>query len=151
MASARESVSTTPHSASHLRVTIDRLRRRSNSTGGIVAPGDWITSGTVAAQDALYASSAGVVSPADASAIGTGRVVGFAAAAAASGDPLVVQTTGMMDGFTGLIFNTIYYLDVVAGGITVTAPTAVGEVVTVVGVAASATELVILITPPILL
>lgn len=152
MALGRESVTTSPKSPSHLRLVIDRLRRSASAVSGAILVDEWTANGTIVEGDILYAQADGVAGLADASAIGTGRVIGIARSGGTTGDPIVVQTAGMVE-FSGwsLTANAMQFLSTTAGDITETAPTATGEVVTAVGVAVSTTQLVLLLSPPILL
>lgn len=110
----------------------------------------------------VYVEGAGSVDQAQANAIGTAEVLGLIRdASVASGNSGSVQTngtlpatTGQWDAITGqtggLTVGAIYYLDAAAPGkLTTTAPTAVGEFVTRVGVAISTTELSIYPQPSI--
>lgn len=152
MALGRESVTTSPKSLSHMRVVIDRLRRTAGQTTGVVLPGDWTANGSISEGEVLYAQADSVLDQADASAIGTGRAIGIAREAASAGEALIVQVAGVVEYSSWTLTpNAVQYLSTTAGGLTETAPSATGEVVTVVGVAVSATELVLLIDPPILL
>ena len=149
----QEPVSTTPHSPSHLRVVIDRLRRSVSVVTGTVMPTGWAANGAITEGDALYVQADSTLDPADASAIATARVVGFARATSSAGAAVTIQTSGTVE-YSGwsLTPDTIYYLDTATpGNITSTAPTTVGQAVTVVGIAVSATELALLLNPPILL
>jgi hypothetical protein len=152
MANARESISTSPHSDSHLRVVLDRLRRTSQTAAGTISPGAWTANGAIAEGEPVYVVSNGVLAPANAGAISTSRVIGFARESAITGATLIVQTAGLF-AYSGwsLTANTKYYLDIVAGGITATAPSVYGECVVNLGYASNTTELVLLITPPLLL
>jgi hypothetical protein len=98
------------------------------------------TSG-VSARDAVYVSSAGKVSPADASAESTARTLGFAVGAAVLDAAVSVQMDGVMSGFTGLTAGSRYYLSETAGAITTSVPTTSGAVVQQVGYAVSTTKL----------
>lgn len=105
----------------------------------------------------VYASVAGSVDKANASAIASSKCIGLVAdtsiAAAASGniqcDGILVATTGQWDAITGqtggLTVNAMYYLDTTAGELTSTAPSASGNYVVRVGIALSTTELKIAI------
>lgn len=103
----------------------------------------WIAEVNIAIRDAVYISSANNVSPADASALATSEVVGFALAAASAAAPVQVRHEGAVPGFSGLTPGARQFLSLTTGGITATPPTASGEVVFLVGYAKSATELFI--------
>jgi hypothetical protein len=103
----------------------------------------YIAEVAVAARDVVYVSSADNVSPAQAnSETHVAGLVGFAKAAAAPAATVEVVSAGIISGFSGLTAGTRYYLSAAtAGAITDTLPTGVGNVITLVGVAKSATEL----------
>lgn len=152
MANARESISTSPKSDSHLRVVLDRLRRTGTTASGILLPGNWTATGPITKGDLLYVVSTGVLGLADASDLSTAYVIGVAREDAISGASLVVQTTGtVIESSWSLTPGAIHYLSTTAGTPTATAPTVIGEAVTAIGTAVSSTELVLLLTPPILL
>lgn len=93
----------------------------------------------VALRDAVYVSGAGIVNKADASLVAKTPAIGFVSALSG-----LVQTEGEMDGFSGLVPNTLYYLSpVTPGAITATAPTTLGHVVQALGLAKTATVLII--------
>jgi hypothetical protein len=112
----------------------------------------------------VYASAADTVKRAQANAKATSKLVGLGLdssfSAAATGNiitsGILVATTTQWDAVAGttggLTFGTEYFLDPAnAGKITATPPTTVGQCNVLVGVALSATELELQITPPILL
>jgi hypothetical protein len=112
----------------------------------------------------IYASAADTVKRAQANAKSTCTLAGVVydptIAAAASGNiaqsGVLIATTAQWDvvaGTTGgLVFNTLYFVDPTnAGKLTSTAPTTVGQCITVVGRALSSTELELQISQPILL
>lgn len=118
------------------------IQQRTNNTGNtinIVTP--------------VYVSGAGQIAEAQANAAGTKDVLGFTTesiADASSGgvqtDGFLVATTGQWDAVAGttggLSAGTRYFLDPsTAGRITATAPTASGDFVCPLGIAASTTEL----------
>lgn len=70
-------------------------------------------------------------------------ILGFATTAIASGAVGLIRTGGLMDGFAGLTAGSTYYASGTAGLITLTAPAQARPV----GVAASATELVLFVSP----
>lgn len=101
----------------------------------------------------VYASAAGAVDKANASASGTTRVLGIVrdTSIAPSGaghiqlDGIVSATTGQWDAVAGttggLTAGTRYFLSATAGLITSTPPSASGNYVCEIGVAVSTTEL----------
>ena len=112
----------------------------------------------------VYASAADTVKRGQANAKATSQLVGLGLdatiAAAGVGNIItggtLVATTAQFDAVAGttggLAFGTRYFLDpATPGKITATAPTTVGQCVTVVGIALSATELEVMIQPPVLL
>ena len=153
MTLAREPITTSPRTPSHMRVVIDRLRRQAASASGVIFPGTGIATVAISAGEVVYAPSAGNLDLAIASGLSTSQVVGLAKENASIGDMVVIQTTGVIENTSwALTTNTIYYLDPsTAGGITDTAPTTTGQTVVPIGIAVSATELKLLIPPPILL
>lgn len=101
----------------------------------------------------VYVKANGHVDLARANAAGTSRVFGVvqdaSIANAASG---TIKHDGVVTGLSGLTAGTTYYLDPsTAGAITSTAPSTVGQYVTEVGTALSATELSLDIKSPIAL
>jgi hypothetical protein len=111
---------------------------------------------------AVYAKSDGDVDLARANAQGTVQVEGLVAdasiAAAAAGfiqtDGVLVAATGDWDAVTGgsggLTPGSAYYLSAATAGLlTTTAPSSAGQFVVRIGLAISATEMDISITPPI--
>lgn len=101
----------------------------------------------ISARDVVYISSADNVSPADASAESTARVVGFATAAASAAAPVSVRVAGILAGFSGLTTGARYYLSPTTGTITATVPSGNNENLIQVGFAKSATELHIQVVP----
>ena len=112
----------------------------------------------------VYISAAATAKRAQANAASTSRVAGLwvdtSTSASSSGNCAVsgrlTATTGQWDAVAGttggLTFNTPYYLDPAnPGKLTATAPTTVGQLVVLVGVAISSTDLEMDIQPPILL
>ncbi|WP_242095412.1 hypothetical protein [Sphingomonas sp. CROZ-RG-20F-R02-07] len=112
----------------------------------------------------VYASAADTVKRAQANAKATCRVAGLgldpSIAASAAGNMItggvLVATTAQWDAVAGttggLTFGTYYFVDPAnPGKLTATPPTTVGQVVTMIGLAISATELELDIQPPILL
>lgn len=104
----------------------------------------------------VHASGTGVVR---AAATPTTGGVGIVTAPAAVGEAPQIQTDGVVSlsdwsaatGTVSLSPRGAYYLDTVQGRLTLTAPTAVGQVVQVIGRAISSTELDLEIGEPILL
>lgn len=72
------------------------------------------------------------------------RFLGFAISGGTSGQNINVQTSGVVSGFSGLATGTTYYVSTsTAGAITGTKTNTSGQIVTEVGVAVSATKLLI--------
>jgi len=110
------------------------------------------SSAAMAVGDAVYLSATGEVKKGKANALATAEIFGFSRETPAAGAAGFYQTEGVMPGFAGLTPTATYYLSPTTFGlITVTAPTAVGQVVTRVGKAVSATELDIKIQRAVLL
>lgn len=104
------------------------------------------TSGeALTAGDAVYVSSSGTVSKAMANAESTSLgFVGLARSTVGSGAALQVIVGGRISGLSGLTAGSRYYLSAAtAGASTTTAPSASGQQVALVGIAMSATELVV--------
>lgn len=110
----------------------------------------------------VYVKADGEVDKAQANASGTVQITGLARdvsiAAAASGiiqtDGVLVATTAQWDAVTGgtggLTAGSVYYLDAATPGmLTATAPTTAGQFVVRVGLALSAIDIDISVTPPI--
>lgn len=97
----------------------------------------------VAARDVIAIDSSGNATKADADAIATCNVVGFALNTASSGNSVLIAQVGILGGFSGLSAGSKYYASTTAGGVTTTPPSGAGDVVFQVGFAASATQLVI--------
>ena len=103
----------------------------------------YIAEVAVDARDVVYVSSADSVSPAQANTEAhVAGLVGFAKADAAAAANVEVISSGVLAGFSGLTPGARYYLSAAtAGEITATIPTGTGNIITLVGVAKSATEL----------
>ena len=97
----------------------------------------------VAARDVIAIDASGNATKADADAIATCQVVGFALNTAASGNTVLIAQVGILGGFSGLSAGSKYYASTTAGGVTTTAPSGSGDVVFQIGFAASATQMVI--------
>ena len=97
----------------------------------------------LAARDVVYISAADNVSKADVSGGGAAsRVMGFAKAAALDTASVVVQSEGVLTGFTGLTAGARYYANPATPGlITSTRPTGSGNTIVQVGYAKSTTAL----------
>jgi hypothetical protein len=141
----------------------DTLNIPTITAGDIVAQTN-SNAGSIVIGTPVYSVSADHVDKAEANAAGTVNVIGLVRdvtiAASASGNiqlnGVLAATTAQWDavfGTTGgLTFNTRYYLSATtAGQGTATAPSAVGQYVIQLGIAISTTELIILISNPILL
>ncbi len=108
--------------------------------------------GSHAVGDVVYLNAADSVKKAQANAAATANPVAFATATITNGSVGAYQTSGTLSGLTGLTPGSTYYLDpATAGKMTVTAPTAAGQLVVELGVAVSTTEFLIRLRPPILL
>ena len=109
----------------------------------------------------VYVSASGHCNLAQANSATTTLAIGFAGASITSGSSgnitvqgTVTLTTAQWDAVAGtsggLVFNTPYYVSATtAGNITATAPTTAGQYVTPVGIAISATTLLIILEPVI--
>jgi hypothetical protein len=98
----------------------------------------------IAQRDVVIVSSADSVSPAQADDVNSSICIGFAVEAADAAAPVVIRNEGVVPGFSGLTPGARYYLSAAsAGAITDVAPSGSGEVVFQVGIAKSATELLI--------
>lgn len=118
---------------------------------------------TLIAGNVVYNSGANSVTKARANATGTSKVLGLAKAAISSSASGGIRTNGILTLTTaewdalagtsgGLTAGTTYYLSpTTAGLITSTAPTTASQLVVIIGVAISTTELNIRISEPILL
>lgn len=98
--------------------------------------------GTVAVRDIVYVSAASTVDKADASGIATMPVLGIVLSKPTAITAVVQLGNGEVVGYGGLTPGAVYYADpTIPGGITATAPVAVGEVVQKIGIATSAAVL----------
>lgn len=98
---------------------------------------------TVAVRDVVYISAANTVDRADATTAATMPVVGIVTAKPTLTTADVMVGTSEVGGFVGLTAGATYYGSLVAGGITLTAPTTVGQVVQKVGQARNTTTLLV--------
>lgn len=116
--------------------------------------------GTLSAGMPVYGSASGSFAAAVATSLAAATVVGVLTADCANGATGSVQATNVValttaqwdartGGSGGLVFGMQYWLDVTAGKITTTAPIAASQFVTALGVALSATQLRLLVQPPI--
>lgn len=112
---------------------------------------DWIERGnlvsdiyscpiSLAVNDAVYISGINAVDKADANGSGTYPAIGFIESKPTT-TQAIVKFIGELGGFSGLVAGTTYYLSETAGGITATAPTAIGTSVQVLGEARDTTTL----------
>jgi hypothetical protein len=107
-------------------------------------------SAALAVGDAVYISAAGTVAKAQANAVATARVIGFAAESIGASASGPIQTDGILPGMTGLTAGATYYLsDATPGLVSSTPPSGAGKYVVCVGTAISETELEISIREPI--
>lgn len=91
---------------------------------------------TIAQWDAVYLSTTGwALTDADAASTAGGVMVGLAAAAGTSSNPLTVVTRGIIrnDGWTWTTVGAPLYLSTTAGALTETAPSGTDDVVRIVG------------------
>jgi hypothetical protein len=86
-----------------------------------------------------YTSGSGAIRRASAASAGAAATIGFAQTTTTSGNTCPVVTSGILNGFTGLTPGSIYYAGNVPGTISTTA----GAVSRKIGVAISATELIV--------
>lgn len=95
--------------------------------------------------DVVYLGAADGAKKAKADADTTANAVAVCAqVSVAGGAPGNYQISGVLAGLSGLIVNAVYYLSALTAGLlTTTAPTAVGAWIVEIGVAVSATELLI--------
>lgn len=108
--------------------------------------------GGIAQFDAVYISANDTVLKADADAIATARVIGFAIAAISESAAGYIRTHSLITGIgTAWTAGAPVYLSTTAGGLTQTAPTGSGDVVIEVGIAKNATDLQINIQKPVIL
>lgn len=130
-------------------LTVDSLTVNNNFTANSanVIQSNYTAGATIAARDVVYLSGADAVSPADASAEATARVIGLAVAGSSAGGLVSVRKLGVMSGFSALTPGARYFLDPAAGAISASIPAANLEAVIQVGYAKSATELDIQVEP----
>ena len=118
-----------------------------DSQAGLSTVALTVGTGGVAARDVvcigLSGGDAGKAIKADADAIATGNVIGFAESAVAAGSDVVIRTSGNLTGFSGLTAGNKLYASGTAGAVTATAPSGIGDVVYQVGYARSSSEVVI--------
>lgn len=147
-----------PKSISHMQVVIDRLQKNIEavaaelgSSGGSTYDGTATVN--LAVGDVVYPDAAGSLDLAQADAVATAHVIGIVTVAALATATATVTTDGIVtNAGWALTTDTIYYLDPsTAGAITATAPTTVGQIVMPVGIAVSATQLRLLLSPLVLL
>lgn len=133
-------------------LTVDSLTVNGGFTANSanVIQSDYTAGATVAARDVVYLSGADSVSPADADAESTARVIGLAVAGSSAGGLVSVRKLGVMSGFVGLTAGARYFLDNAAGGITTTPPVGHQNAVIQVGYAKSSTELDIQVEPVVI-
>jgi hypothetical protein len=99
-----------------------------------------VGAGGVTAGDALYISANDTVLKADASAIATGKLIGFAKTTEAAAANVEVVKVGVISNITASA-GDILYLSTTAGALTTTPPSGAGEIVYKAGYAKSASEL----------
>ncbi len=135
-------------------VTVNGEGRITAITSGTGSPTKSFTNSTgttIAAVKAVNIKSDGTIQLANTSSGNNLRVHGFTVAAINTGSSGVVQSSGLLAGFTGLTIGADYWHDsATPGSITATAPTATGTRSQYVGWAMSATELWIELERPLL-
>lgn len=100
----------------------------------------------------VYISAVDTGKRAKADAVGTKEAIAFAMGAITNGTTGNYQTGGILAGLSGLTVNAPYYLSAAtAGAMTTAAPSAAGQYVVRLGLAISATELMINIERSVLL
>lgn len=102
----------------------------------------WTCPASVQLNDAVYVSGANAVDQAAAS--GAAPVIGFVTSKPTS-TTAVVQYSGQVSGFNGLVAGTVYYLGQAAGSIVPAGTVQPGPVVQQVGVAKNSTTLLAVI------
>jgi len=95
----------------------------------------------VVAGQPLYITSNDTVAPADASAIATAKVIGFAKTSEPAAGTVQVQEDGIIGALSAATANDIYYLSETPGAVTTSPPTTPGSVVYKLGFAKNATDL----------
>lgn len=100
------------------------------------------SNGTITAKDMCFVEAAGTIARATAAAGTPKEAIGWALTSVATGQPITIQLEGKISGLAGLTPGSTYFLsNTTPGGITLTAPSATGELWQPVGTAVSATEL----------
>lgn len=108
------------------------------------------TSGeALAAGDFIYIESAGTIAKADATVVAK-KAVGYVKSSVASGVAVNVYFDDSNDSLTALTPGTTYYLDVTAGSVTATPPTATGNILQELGIAVNATTIHVNIKKPVI-
>ena len=98
--------------------------------------------GGIAQYDAVYISSADTVLKADASALSTAKIIGFAPSVIAQATQGAIQEDGVLGGIlSGAVPGDVYFLSETAGLISTSRPTTSGSAVIKVGYAKNATDL----------
>ena len=102
----------------------------------------YIADTAITIRDAVYISAADNVTPCDSDVDASSYCIGFATSTVSDTDPVLVQKSGLLAGFTGLTAGAPYYLDSTAGLITATLPAGnSGKNIVRVGFAKSTTVL----------
>ena len=161
MACELRPIYTSPRDEAHLRNVLASIRHNFECFDTLVEGlesnifdiGAASGGGPITARQVVYVVSPGVYAPALATTATLSNAVGIAVTDAASGAPVTVQITGVVESTGwGLTAPGIYYLSAVTpGGITLTAPTTVGQYVVQIGKALSADKLALNIKQSILL
>ena len=122
---------------------LDDLAGTPSSGGGLSTP--YACPIGVAVGEAVYLSGADAVDQAKADSVSTMPAIGLVASKP-SAVRCIVRYNEEMGGLAGLSPTATYYVsETTAGAITATAPSAIGQVIQRVGVARSATRIVVLI------
>lgn len=127
-----------------LTITAASVAKGGNAVVDNGTAGASVTAGQVVYKDA----STGTYKLADSNLAGATTPAGIALHAAASGQPLAVQTSGDITIGATLTAGTAYYLSETAGGIQPAADLASGETVAQLGLAKSTTVLALRIILP---
>lgn len=112
-----------------------------NAAGSV--QNNYIADEDIDAREVVYISAADNVSLADVSGSGAAsRVLGLAVASVLDTAAVIIQSEGLMTGFTGLTAGARYYANpATPGGITATRPAGTGNTIVQVGYAKSTTAL----------
>ena len=150
---ATHPIATIPKTPAHLRQVIERLRTQTSTNTLAALYLDSTADVNLAVGDVVYASTAGNVALAVASGLATSKIVGVSMETTTALGASSIQTAGIVENPAWtLVTNSLYYLSSTTPGAITTVPNeTVGNTIVVVGVAVSATKLLLLISTPILL